>query len=80
MGSDVCYACARPGHVRRDCPSLRDKDKVRSTGVVAGSSSSARPPRPRSQVLEGGGRDQREMSSLRGSQRHTYALAGQRNL
>ena len=63
----------------RDCPSLRGRDKVRSTGVVVGSSSLVRPPRPRPQVLEGGGGDQRELPGLRESQRHPYASAGRQN-
>ena len=77
-GSDVCYACARPGHVKRNCPSLRGKGKVRVTEVVADSSSPTRPPRPRSQMLVSSARDRRTPSPS-GSQHHIHALAERRD-
>ena len=74
-GLDVCYACARPGHLKRNCPSLRGKSEVRTTGMVMDSSSSACPPRPGPQMLVGGDRDQRGTPSPSGSQHHIHALA-----
>ncbi|XP_059315576.1 uncharacterized protein LOC132066244 [Lycium ferocissimum] len=80
LGSDVCYACAWPGHFMRECPFRYGRGRVQPTGIAVGSSSLVRLPRQRLQISAGCDRDRGGTPSSSGPQHHTYVLARRQDL
>ncbi|XP_060185837.1 uncharacterized protein LOC132615291 [Lycium barbarum] len=80
LGAEVCYACGRPGHIMRDCPSVGGRGRTQPSGSVAGSSSSIHPMGPGSHASVGHGRGRGRVPSSGGPQHRIYALAGRQDL